>query len=211
MKYKTKDKAITVNGNTWHIISKPGGLYLGMIKAMINQIDAMLSHNSRLHIINFALSQQEYTENSERITTFNCRLFDWLKRKYNFKRIGYMWCREQDTAVKQHYHYALLINGHKVRYPVKILEKAAEIWKSLMGHLHTPENCYYNVKRNDYESIQPAIYRISYLAKVATKGKRPKQSKDYSTSRIKPKAIINDEFQKYEFRKKGAVKIHLNS
>ena len=59
--------------------------------------------------------------------------------------------------------------------------------ESLIGTEFTPKNCYYNVKRNDYNSLQDAIWRISYLAKTRGKGRKPKQAKDYSTSRIKLK------------------------
>lgn len=189
MGYIIKDKVITVNGNTWHVISKYGGLYSHMIKAMIGQIEAILSHHSKVHIIRFDLHQDEYIEDSKRITSFNRRFSRWLKRKYNLKRVGFIWCREQDKVEQQHYHYALLVDGHKVRYPAKILEQAKEIWTSLMGYDFTPKNCFYNVKRDDYDSIQSAIWRISYLAKVKTKGKKPEQSKDYSTSRVKYKMI----------------------
>ena len=187
MKYRTDAKAITVNGRTWWVNSHGSGLYSHIIKAMINQIDAMLSHHSRLHIIRFDLRQDVYTDNSQRITSFNRRFHKWLKRGYKLNRVGYMWARERDKAKKQHYHYALLIDGHKAQYPAKILIKAKEMWESLMGSEYTPQNCYYNVKREDYKSIQDAIWRVSYLAKVRSKGRRPEQAKDYSTSRIKHK------------------------
>ena len=65
---------------------------------MINQIDAMLSHHSKIHIIRFDLRVYQYIENNEKMTTFNRRLHKWLKRKYNLKRIGFMWSRETETA-----------------------------------------------------------------------------------------------------------------
>lgn len=189
MSYITKDKAITINGNTWWVNSKGSGLYTHIIKAMINQVDAMLSHHSKLHIIRFDLRQYEYTDNSDKITSFNRRFHKWLKRHYNLNRIGYMWARERDKAKKQHYHYALIIDGHKANYPASILKKAKDIWESLQGSEFTPKNCYYNVRRGEYRQLQRAIWRISYLAKVRSKGKhkRPDQTKDYSTSRIKPR------------------------
>jgi hypothetical protein len=185
MSYITHDKAITVNGNTWWVNSKGSGLISHSLKVMINQIDAMLSHHSKIHIIRFDLRVYEYTENNAIITVFNRRLHKWLKRKYNLKRIGFMWCRELETAKQQHYHYALIIDGHKVNYPHELTNKVKEIWRQLDGSEYFPKNCYYNVKRNDYDTIQTAIWRISYLAKARGKGYKPEQTKNHSTSRIK--------------------------
>jgi hypothetical protein len=187
MAYVTKDKAITVNGNTWWVNSQGSGLIAHSIKAMINQIDAMLSHHSKIHIIRFDLRIYEYTENNDIITIFNRRLHKWLKRKYNVKRVGFMWCRELETAKQQHYHYALIIDGHKVNFPYEVTSKVKELWWQLDGSEYFPDNCYYNVKRDDYESIQDAIWRISYLAKARGKGYKPDQTKNYGTSRIKLK------------------------
>jgi hypothetical protein len=185
MAYITKDKAITVNGNTWWVNSKGSGLITHSIKIMINQVDAMLSHHSKIHIIRFDLRVYEYTENNGIITAFNRRLHKWLKRKYNLKRVGFVWCRELETAKQQHYHYALMIDGHKVNYPIEVNSKVKELWRQLDGSEYFPNNCYYNVKRDNYETIQSAIWRISYLAKARGKGYKPDQTKNYGTSRIK--------------------------
>lgn len=189
MSYITKDKAITVNGQTWWVNSKGSGLISHSIKTMIGQVDAILSHHSKIHIIRFDLRVYEYTENNGIITTFNRRLHKWLKRKYNLKRVGFMWCRELETAKQQHYHYALMIDGHKVNFPHEITSKVKEIWRQLDGSEYFPEHCYYNVKRGDYESIQDAIWRISYLAKFRGKGYKPDQTKNFGNSRIYSKQI----------------------
>lgn len=186
MPYITKDKAITVNGQTWWVNSAGSGLITHAIKAMINQVDVMLNHHSKIHLIRFDLRMYQYTDNNEIITIFNRRLHKWLKRKYDLKRIGFIWCREQETAKQQHYHFVLMIDGHKVRHPIEILSKAREIWDiHLSGSEFTPKNCYYNLERDNYDSIQYAIWRISYLAKARGKGYKPPQTKNYGTSRIK--------------------------
>jgi len=185
MAYITHDKAITVNSQTWWVNSQGSGLITHSIKAMIHQIDAMLSYHSKIHIIRFDLRVYEYTENNGLITAFNRRLHKWLKRKYGLKRIGFIWCRELEKAKQQHYHFALMIDGHKVNFPYEVTKKVKELWRQLDGSEYFPDNCYYNVKRNDYESIQDAIWRISYLAKVRGKGYKPDQTKNYGTSRVK--------------------------
>lgn len=187
MAYITKDKVRTVNGQTWRVNTAGSGLITHALKAMINQVDAMLSHHSKVLVIRFDLHIHHQTEDNEIITVFNRRLHKWLKRKYNFKRIGFCWCREIETAKQQHYHYVLMVNGHKVRHPIAILSKVKEIWEQHLNHSleYTPKNCYYNICLNDFKSIQNAIYRISYLAKARSKGYKPPQTKNYGTSRIK--------------------------
>jgi hypothetical protein len=116
-------------------------------------------------------------------------LFKWLKRKYNLKRIGFIWCRELETARQQHYHYAVMIDGHKANYPCVINDKIKDIWQQLDGSAYFPAHCYYNMERNDFRSIQAAIWRISYLAKNRGKGYKPAQTKNYGASRIRLKYI----------------------
>jgi hypothetical protein len=188
MPYITNDQVITINGVTWWVNSKGSGLVVNSIKAMINQVNAIMSHHSKVHLLRFDLRMSQYTDDNKIITIFNRRLHRWLARKYQLRsdRIGYIWCREMETAKQQHYHYVLMIDGHKVRHPIKILEKVREIWQQhLGGSEFTPKNCYYNLHRDNYESCQKAIWRISYLAKARGKGYKPSQTKNYSTSRIK--------------------------
>lgn len=186
MPYITTDKAITVNGKTWWVNSTGSGLITHAIKVMINQVDSMLNYHSKVHVIRFDLRMYSFTDDNKIVTVFNRRLFKWLKRKYKLNRIGFIWCRELETAKQQHYHYALIIDGHKVRHPIEILAKVKEIWEQhLGGSEYTPKNCYYNLGRDNYDSIQNATWRISYLAKARGKGYKPNQTKNYGTSRIK--------------------------
>ena len=155
---------------------------------MIEQVNAMLSHHSKVHLIRFDLRLYKYTDKNEIVSKFNRILFKWLKRKYDLKRIGFIWCREMETATQQHYHYALMLDGHKLRHPHDILIKVKDVWETnLQGSEHTPKRCYYNLKRECDNSIQQAVWRILYLAKARGKGCRPPQTKDYGTSRIKIK------------------------
>lgn len=185
MAYITRNKAIEVNGKIWWVNSAKSGLISHTIKAMINQIDAMLSHHSKVILIRFDLRLYEYTENNGIMTTFNRKLHKRLKRKYNFKHIGFMWCRELETSKNQHYHYALMIDGHKVDLPYGIIAKIEEILQDLDCSVFFPTMCFYRMKRDDHQSIQDAIWRISYIAKSRGKGYKPSQTKNHGTSRIK--------------------------
>lgn len=193
MSHITKAKALTINGNTWAVNSSKSGLISHAIKPLVGQVDAMLSHHNKVFIVRFDLHIHEQTKDNRIITIFNRRLFKWLTRKYQFKRIGFAWCREIGIVKRQHYHYALMVDGNKVRHPIEILTKAKELWEQHLDHalLYTPKNCYYNVKRNDFISIQKTIYRLSYLAKAGGKGNKPAQTKNYGTSRIPIKDILD--------------------
>jgi len=185
MRYVTKTNVITMNGKTWWINARKSGVYSAMLKKMIGQLEAMLSYHSKINVIRFDLKQNVYTDKNTQITTFNRRLFKWLKRHYKLKRIGFIWCREQEKAKQQHYHYVLILDGHKVEKAGLIANKVKTIWSEISGSYWLPKNCYYNLKRNDYKETQSAIFRISYLAKARGKTDRPPQTKDYGTSRIK--------------------------
>ncbi|MDO6525366.1 inovirus-type Gp2 protein [Motilimonas sp. 1_MG-2023] len=188
MSYIMKTRYLEVNNKVFWVNGKYSGMYSHMAKSMINQVDTMLNHHSKVHLIRFDLRLYEYTSTNAIVSRFNRILFKWLKRQYALKRIGFIWCREMETAKQQHYHYALILDGHKVRHPHEILIKVKGVWENhLQGSEYTPKNCYYNLKRDCEASIQRAVWRISYLAKVRSKGNRPPQTKDYGTSRIKPK------------------------
>ena len=186
MSYISKNKTITLNSQTWWVNSAKSGLYTKQLTSMVNQVDNMLGYHSKVLAIRFDLRLYEYTPNNKIITVFNRRLFKWLIRKYGVTRICFAWCRERETAKQQHYHYVLLLDGHKVRHPYEILLRIKEVWETqLDGSIYTPKNCYYNIRRDNRQSIQDAIWRISYLAKARGKGYRDKQAKDYGASRIK--------------------------
>lgn len=176
---------INFGKNTYWINARKSGVYTTMLKQMISQLEAMIEHHNKVHVIRFDLRQLTPTDNNERITTFNRRLFKWLKREYSLTRIGFNWCREQETAKQQHYHYVLMLDGNKIDRPAKVLSKVRSTRENMDGSYWLPKNCYYNLVRGEHKEIQKAVFRISYLAKARGKGYRPPQTKDYSTSRLK--------------------------
>ncbi len=187
MNYISHSKNITINGQNWWVNSEPSGLYIKMLKQMLNQLFIMLEYHSKVHVIRIDFRLKKFTPNNKIVTKFNRYLSTWLRNQYGFKRVGYCWVREQEKSESQHYHYVLMLDGHLIQFPHKVTNKAGEIWDEMGGSHYKVKNCYYNVLRGNYESIQDVIYRISYLAKGRGKGKRPPQTKDYSTSRVKKK------------------------
>ena len=102
-------------------------------------------------------------------------------------RLRYVWAREQDSSIHQHYHVLLLVNSDTYnclgRYQAESGNLACRIrtaWASaigvsvcsLGGSVHFPENPIYHVKRNCTnfsEAYRALFYRVSYFAKLTTK------------------------------------------
>jgi hypothetical protein len=180
------ERVIEMNDEIWFVDARKSGLYRPMLKAMLAQVFNMLSHYKRVHIVRFDLHIPDYTNDNSIITTFNRRLRQKLKQKYKINKIGFIWVREK--AKRQHYHFALMLDGKAIQYPNFLLKNiVAPIWQNLGGSIHYPDNGYYNLARDNKDTIQPAIERISYFAKGRGKGYKPPQTKNYGTSRIKPK------------------------
>jgi len=110
--------------------------------------------------------------------------------RHGVNRLGYLWCREQATKDKPHYHCVFFVNGHLHRHPHNLIEQARYYWETReCGSLATPQNPYLIIRRGDDGAYQQVFDRMSYLAKVVTKGHRSPTTNDYSSSRIKPKEI----------------------
>ncbi|WP_067866809.1 YagK/YfjJ domain-containing protein [Neptuniibacter marinus] len=168
--------------------SKQGkGFYLPILDKSVGQIDAMLTYHCKLLIFRLDFHVFETSENSELISSFIHRLRSWLNRK-GHKRLGYIWCREQDKSHLPHYHCVFIVDGNKNRHPLRLIQQIEHYWQGWeYGSVYTPKNCYYLLKRGDDARYQDVFLRVSYLAKVATKGNGSNTANDYSTSRIKPK------------------------
>ena len=190
MAHFTRDTHILFNGNLCRLSTGKSGINSKQMNSILGQLEAMFSHHSKLHIIRFDLRLGIYADTSKMITAFNRRLFKWIKREYDLKRIGFTWCREQERAKHQHYHYVLILDGHKVRYPDKIIERVKKIWSTIGLSHWIPDNCYYSIERGNHQQTEEVIKRLSYLAKARGKGYKPNQSKNYGGSRIKARKII---------------------
>jgi hypothetical protein len=168
--------------------SKRLGCFKEILISMKLQLDAMLSHHSRVLVLRVDLHVHDYTETNPQISNFLRKLKKKLMAKYKLTRVGHIWVREIETTKHQHYHLALMLDGHKVNHPKNIIILIEKIWEG-WGHPKpfTPKNCYKNLHRNDAEGYQKVFYRLSYLAKQRGKGYKSKTANDYSSSRIKAK------------------------
>jgi hypothetical protein len=176
----------THNGKYW--------CYVEILVKIKDQLDAMLSHHSRVMTTCFHLHTYEYSGTSDMVSKFFRKLKKKLKRKYKaVTRVGHIWAREwhkdKKRAKSQHYHCAIFLNQNAVQHPSKVLELIEDIWTQWeQPKPYTPKNCYHHIGRGDQKAYGSVFKRLSYYTKVRGKGHKNAAANDYSTSRIKHKA-----------------------
>ncbi|MGR2768634.1 YagK/YfjJ domain-containing protein [Photobacterium ganghwense] len=149
----------------------------------MDQLSVLLTHYSRLLMIRVDFKCLASTTDNKYLSVFMRKLVVCLKKQYRCL-VGYTWVREQVEDKAPHYHTALFLNGHKVNHPSSIIKRIMSMIEDQQTlNVYIPKNCYYPILRHCERSQQAAIYRLSYLAKHITKGNRPRQTKDYQTSR----------------------------
>ena len=163
------------------------GCFLEILVRIKQQLDAMLSHHCKILVVRLDLHLEGYRPENELMSKFIRKVRKKMYAYYGFKRLGFIWVREQERAIQQHYHIAFFMDANKVRYPDKLISICERIAKAWELFLFTPKNCYYLINRNDSKAYLKAFYRLSYLSKERGKGYKAKAANDYSASRIKLK------------------------
>lgn len=151
------------------------------------QLDAMLSHHSRIMAVRLDLRMYEYQPNNELLSRYVRKVRKKLVARYGLKRVGFIWARERENADHQHYHFSVFVDANKVRHPKYIIDICSRVWANWGQSPYTPKNCYYIIRRGNRDEFQKAFHRLSYLSKESGKGYKSKSANDYSASRIKPK------------------------
>lgn len=189
MKTVVFGRSITFSERSLRInASKRLGCFKEILCSIKSQLDAMLSHHSRILVLRMDLHVHDYTAVNSQMSKFLRKLKKKLKAKYQLTRVGHIWVREIETAKQQHYHLAIMVDAHKVNHPKKIISLIEEIWTGWgLPKPFTPSNCYKVFHRNDASSYRELFYRLSYLAKQRGKGYKSKSANDYSASRIRMK------------------------
>ncbi|MDT8372034.1 MAG: inovirus-type Gp2 protein [Gammaproteobacteria bacterium] len=184
------EKTFTHNGKTYSVNTEKSGLYLEIMKAIVEQFEIAVSKWRRVFVLRFDLHSHIHTHDNKQMTLFRKRLFQKLKRVYGFNDIGFCWVREQERAKAQHYHWVLFLAGDLIRHSTRINAIIKETWEDQRGNNTMPTigHPYYFVD-ND-QVAQEAVYRVSYLAKPRGKGYRGKQVKDFQCSRMKWGGVV---------------------
>ena len=151
MRNKTNKSVINIDGVELPILTHGGKYYchIAPLKTIKRELDSMLSHHNKVYVFRLDIRVSEYTHNNEVITRFLRTFNAWIKRKYKLKRVGYAWCREIETAKKQHYHLVFMVDGNVINTTYgKIFEKIQAITKAQGLKPYMPENAYL-IKRKD--------------------------------------------------------------
>lgn len=208
MRIISNEPTIELGGLELDVMVKGDGYYREPLIAIKDQLDAMLSHHSKVFVFRFdirikkdsyyddeGIEHGTFTDDNQIITNFLKVFNRWLKRRYKLLRVGYVWCREIEKAKKQHYHLVLMVDGNKINATTslhntikpKIKELAIE--QGLVEHI--PPNAYMvdnaDLNKDDYTLYKAAFYRASYLAKVAGKNIKGERANNFQTSRVKPR------------------------
>ena len=186
-KTKYYRSSIEIKGETFSInAGLKKGIYKEIIQRFVSQLDIALSIHNRLLVIRLDLHLNNASRDNKVISKFMNRLKQWLKRNYDLEKVGYIWVREQEKSIRQHYHLALILDENKIRHPKRLNTQIKEMWLPY-GHMPTVLNPYFNLNKlkANYKAVrEEIIWRVSYLAKTRGKRHRDVQTKDYQTSRL---------------------------
>ncbi|OPX54134.1 YagK/YfjJ domain-containing protein [Oceanospirillum multiglobuliferum] len=193
MKRSIESEFMLLGETAYRVKARKGWpLYPEIIDRGYEQISSMLSHHCRVLMFRLDIRLYDF-ESTNRLMTCLCKKLKQrlsVRKYHRLKRLGYLWAREQATSEAQHYHAIFLIDGTKIRHPANVIKLIQDIcYRWDWPKPYTPKNCFYLLERNEPESLtmRLAVHRMSYLAKVNTKDKRPSTTHDYGTSRIKPR------------------------
>ncbi len=183
--HTSRSNTYAFNGTKWKVKGGDGGLDKRHLARLFQQMDVMLTKYSKVCIIQFDLHVLEYTPNNKILGTFKRRLFGRISTKYkiNENDIGYFWCREYEKGKGQHYHWAVIVDGKKVRSGYPINKLARIVWESMDGTIHF-RKYHPNVTRTSLPKQTDAMDHLSYLAKTRTKGYAGDKVKSFSSSKV---------------------------
>jgi hypothetical protein len=170
--------------NTW---GEGKGCYVEMLTAIHREMTAMLSHHRKVLMFRVDVRIYEYTNNNKVISMFMRRFKRWAMQHYDTKHIGHIWCREVETAKKQHYHLFIMMDGSKVLNSKVSSDKCLEIAERNGLSVWLPDKPNYKVNRGDTPAFADAFKRASYLAKQRGKKLKGKRANSFSASRIEPR------------------------
>lgn len=161
------------------------GVYLKILHRIIGQLDICYKKWKRVFVLRFDLHLKFFTSDNKIVSRFRKNLGARIERAYGLCEMGYCWCREMEKSKKQHYHFAIFLDGDEIRHSSRIVDIVKECWEAVkVGNTaYFPKKCcFYNIT-ND-ETMAAVVTRLSYLAKSRGKGYRDNQVKDYSVSRL---------------------------
>lgn len=183
--HRLNSKSFNYNGVDWAVNSGRKDHYLNRrhLQSMIRHIDIMLSHYNRIFPVRLELHCMEQQSNNKKLTLFIKQAKRLLIKKYNLNKVGFIACRELETAKGPHYHVALLFDAKQVKSEYRVYELVKELWHE--GKIsYTKYKEPLPVKRNDKMSQVGLIYALSYMTKIRGKGYTESNVQGFTVGRI---------------------------
>lgn len=166
------------------------GLKPQLVEKIISSCEVMLSHYSKVMVIRIDLHPKQYSANNNLINQFLKQQANALSQQYKCK-VQYLCARERHQSEIQHYHVALMLSGHKINYPHKLLSQLKSQWERAGGTASLVDNPFNIMCRGNKPSLKHAIYRLSYFAKTVTKETGIK-ARSFLCNKIPPAASFDD-------------------
>ena len=199
MRELTNEPTVIIDGLELPILNtgKDGKIYncyVEPLQRFKREIDAMLSHHSKVFMLRFDVRVNTHSQTNEQMTRFLRSYIPRVERYYKTKNVAFVWCREVERAKKQHYHFAVMVDGsNATRVSQELLRMADEVAAhQKLDKIGYCENASYLIKRTDlakgdYSTYKAAFKRLSYFAKERGKTIKAERANSYQTSRIKPR------------------------
>jgi hypothetical protein len=108
---------------------KQDGHNIRGLKRVFNLAEVMLSYYARAAVVRIDLHPNGFNIDNKMMTQFLKGYISKLETQYKCK-VGYFCAREQNTSDKEHYHLALMLSGHKINYPDKLLNQLKLAWEA---------------------------------------------------------------------------------
>lgn len=163
---------------------KRHGCFVPILDRIDSCMNTMLAMYCKLYVVQFVFHPEFAADNNVLISDLMRVVKKQLERKYRSK-LAYGWVREAGKNGKHHHHIVLLLNGNRVQAQQPIRDCVFKIFADREQPRPGFNERAHKVLRRDLTSYVNAFYHLSYLAKVSTKGRKPKTTNEYSFSRLK--------------------------
>ncbi|NDY55818.1 inovirus Gp2 family protein [Desulfovibrio sulfodismutans] len=157
-----------------------------IFQRIIQLLDFYINKHSKALVVRFDLT---FPVNYAPVVTNDIISSFTQKIIQKYKRQGlnpyYIWVREQNSSDHPHYHFAILLNGHKIEKFYHVFVNAESLWASTLGtnvsgqvH-HCAGNNFYKQfsngimidrsKEDVHMAYNSVVTQLSYLAKAKDK------------------------------------------
>lgn len=188
-------------GEQQPIFLYPEGVFTDALDASYAQLDAILTHYSKVVVVLIQLHQSEYTTDNHPLSRFFKSFIAAVKKQYAStnnpadSKVAYAWAREEsEERTNQHYHIAIMLNGSKCKSSYHINELARQSWLKIdqNNQVWFPKRNAYHISRNHehcghHLDLRAARMRMSYAAKMRTKELVPVKTRKFGFSHLSPK------------------------